>query len=56
MQKYRFASSLPERTRGWVYGWSGNEYRDWVGVTLTGAQDGWCAGSGNLVAGAGSYR
>ena len=39
----------------WVYGWSGNEYRDWVGVTLTGAQDGWCAASGNLVAGEGRY-
>jgi len=39
----------------WVYGWSGNEYRDWVGVTLTGAQDGWCAASGVLVAGEGRY-
>ncbi len=39
----------------WVYGWSGNEYRDWVGVTLTGAQDGWCAASGALVAGEGRY-
>ena len=41
---------------GWVYGWSGNEYRDWVGVALKGAQDGWCAASGGLVAGAGRYR
>jgi len=39
----------------WVYGWSGNKYRDYVGVTLTGAQDGWCAASGNLVAGEGRY-
>ncbi|KAB3547974.1 MAG: hypothetical protein C5617_000865 [ANME-2 cluster archaeon] len=40
----------------WVYGWSGNEYRDHAGVMLTGAQDGWCATSGNLVAGEGRYR
>jgi len=39
----------------WVYGWSGNEYMDRVGVMLTGAQDGWCAASGNLVAGEGRY-
>nr|QNO41411.1 hypothetical protein JGFKCJAK_00002 [Methanosarcinales archaeon ANME-2c ERB4] len=39
----------------WVYGWSGNKYRGHVGVTLTGAQDGWCAASGNLVAGEGRY-
>ncbi|PXF60028.1 MAG: hypothetical protein C4B59_09925 [Candidatus Methanogaster sp.] len=39
----------------WVYGWSGNKYRDYVGVTLTGAQDGWCVASGNLVAGEGRY-
>ena len=39
----------------WVYGWSGNKYRDHVGVTLTGAQDGWCAASGRLVAGDGRY-
>jgi hypothetical protein len=39
----------------WVYGWSGNKYMDRVGVTLTGAQDGWCAASGNLVAGEGRY-
>ncbi len=39
----------------WVYGWSGNKYRDHVGMTLTGAQDGWCAASGNLVAGEGRY-
>ena len=55
MRKYRFTSSLQERTRGWVYGWSGNEYPDRVGVTLTGAQEGWCAASGNLVAGEGRY-
>ena len=39
----------------WVYEWSGNKYRDGVGVTLTGAQDGWRAASGNLVAGEGRY-
>ena len=39
----------------WVYGWSGNEYRDWIGVPLTGAQDGWCAASGVFVAGEGMY-
>ena len=39
----------------WVYGWSGNEYRDGVSVTLTGAQDGWCTASGGLVAGEGRY-
>jgi len=39
----------------WVYGWSGNKYRDHVGVTLTGAQDGRCAASGVLVAGEGRY-
>jgi len=39
----------------WAYGWSGNEYRDWIGVTLTGAQDGWYAASGGLVAGEGRY-
>jgi len=39
----------------WVYGWSGNKYRDGVGVTLTGVQDGWRAASGNLVAGEGRY-
>jgi len=39
----------------WVYGWSGNKYMDRVGVMLTGAQDGWCAASGNLVAGEGRY-
>ena len=39
----------------WVYGWSGNKYRDHVGVTLTGARDGWCAASGRLVAGEGRY-
>jgi hypothetical protein len=31
--------------------WSGNEYMDRVGVMLTGAQDGWRAAAGNLVAG-----
>jgi hypothetical protein len=40
---------------GWVYGWSGNKYRNHVGVTLTGAKDGWCAASGNLVEGEGRY-
>ena len=42
---------LTGENRWWVYGWSGNECMDRVGVTLTGAQDGWCAASGNLVAG-----
>jgi len=46
---------LTGETGWWVYGWSGNKYRDHVGVTLTGAQDGWCAASGNLVAGEGRY-
>jgi len=38
----------------WVCGWSGNKYVDSVGVTLTGAQDGWCTASGNIVAGGGA--
>ena len=46
---------LTGENRWWVYGWSGNEYSNQVSVTLTGAQDGWCAASGNLVAGEGRY-
>jgi hypothetical protein len=55
MQKYRFTPNSPERTRGWVYGWSSNKYRGGVSVMFTGAQDGWCAASGNLVAEDGRY-
>ena len=39
----------------WVYGWSGNSYRDRVGITFTGEQPGWHIASGKLVYGEGRY-
>lgn len=37
-------------------GWTGNSYRDSVGVNVTGAQDGWLDGDGELLTGNGNYR
>lgn len=37
-------------------GWTGNGYRDHVGVEVTGAQDDWVDGEGTLLTGDGNYR
>jgi hypothetical protein len=37
-------------------GWTGNSYRDHLGVTVTGSQDGWVDAEGDLLTGNGNYR
>ena len=55
MRKYRFTSSLQERIAAGSTDGLATSIWTRVGVTLTGAQEGWCAASGNLVAGEGRY-
>ncbi|MFH1054917.1 MAG: hypothetical protein V1744_02350 [Candidatus Altiarchaeota archaeon] len=43
------------RNSWWVYGWSGNNYRDRIELTFTGEQHGWYVASGKLVEGEGRY-
>ena len=46
---------LEGRNSWWVYGWSGNEYRDNVHIALLGESHGWNAAVGQLVEGEGRY-
>jgi hypothetical protein len=46
---------LEGRNNWWVYGWSGNEYRDNVHIALSGESQGWHAAFGQLVEGEGRY-
>jgi hypothetical protein len=60
----RYDAALPDgltvslsaegRNEWWIFGWSGNAYRDTITVTLAG--DGWQAAPGKLVAGEGRYQ
>jgi len=43
------------RNSWWVYGWSGNHYRDRIELTFTGEQHGWYVASGKLIEGEGRY-
>lgn len=40
----------------WTLGWTSNEYRDSMRITLNGSQDGWTPASGELVTGDGLYK
>jgi hypothetical protein len=40
----------------WIYGWSGNQYHEYLSITLEGDQDGWTPIEGEIVTGEGSYR
>jgi len=43
------------RNSWWVYGWSGNNYRDQIEITFIGEQHGWYVALGKLVIGEGRY-
>lgn len=53
--KFSIYIELEGRNSWWVYGWSGNEYRDNVNVTLVGEKHGWHVASGRLIEGEGRY-
>jgi len=53
--KFSIYIELEGRNSWWVYGWSGNEYRDNVNVTLVGERHGWYIASGRLIEGEGRY-
>lgn len=40
----------------WILGWTSNEYRDTMGITLIGSQEGWTPVNGELVTGDGIYK
>jgi hypothetical protein len=53
--KFSIYIELEGRNSWWVYGWSGNEYRDNANVTLLGENHGWHVTSGKLIEGEGRY-
>ncbi len=48
--------SLEGRNTWFSYGWTGNQFREWIAIELNGSQNGWIDAIGHAMCGMGRYR